>query len=146
MRDLLKDKAICEAATGGLEGEGKVVFTLYREQEEISGNIAVFKKEADAEFMVHARTGWPEAIDRAIAAEKENAILREALDGAEMSTADAIAERNDLQKENAILRQRIADRIIAAINDIDCDHPQTARLILQKLLVQIHWDGEETKG
>lgn len=77
-RDLHADLAICAAATegpwnigGGKFGETNVYAGDFRIVRDID-----YDKQADATFIAEARTGWPHAIERAIAAEAENELLR----------------------------------------------------------------------
>jgi len=87
MRDLYADLAICNAATPGpwaadkgyeqsergnyvySQAEGSVVCA------EQDGTDCVLSNE-DARFIAEARTGWPHAIERALAAERKLAEIR----------------------------------------------------------------------
>ncbi len=84
MRDLKKDLEICEAATPGpwkwiTKGntvQSRAVTTDTGKcgiQKTICASIST--KSNDAQFIASAREGWPEAIQRAIAAEEENVKL-----------------------------------------------------------------------
>jgi hypothetical protein len=75
-RDLSRDLAICNAATPGpwrVVTESIVGFDVFDVM--TPRDITVFNSEADAKFCAEARTGWPHAIERALAAEKEVARL-----------------------------------------------------------------------
>lgn len=79
MRDLLKDKAICEAASAGpwkAHGQINRNMAVISDRGNILEVVSSESKEEDAQFIAAAHEGWPHAIDRAIAAEKENAELR----------------------------------------------------------------------
>ena len=88
MRDLKRDKEICDKAT---KGKWRVEKTYHEESgyEEFIKKIEIICRngvitamswsnpaEADAQFIASAREGWPYAIDRAIAAEAEVERLR----------------------------------------------------------------------
>ncbi|UNL92821.1 hypothetical protein CPY53_04275 [Paenibacillus polymyxa] len=83
MRDLNADLALCETATEGplyavpheWPGNDKLRFWV----DNLADGIGCFVRREDAVFHVEAREGWPEAIRRAIASERENAELRDQL-------------------------------------------------------------------
>jgi len=94
MRDLKADLALCEAATpgpwewtpdnwnggfGGIVGKdnAEVLFPDHRNEGDYGDAwFEEYPSEADGKFIVEAREGWPEAIRRAIKAEKECTELR----------------------------------------------------------------------
>ncbi|MBY0023808.1 hypothetical protein J2W97_000806 [Paenibacillus jamilae] len=83
MRDLTADLAVCEAATEGATmctGDSEV-FCEYIDDRLPDSLIGRFARTEDALFFAEAREGWPEAIRRAIASERENAELRDWLMG-----------------------------------------------------------------
>jgi hypothetical protein len=96
MRDLEKDKEICDRATPGpwyqeanywdekntVLGRGVFQYDSYAKL-----LADMIDREEDAEFIADARKGWPHAIERAINAEaeverlqSENALLRKVVD------------------------------------------------------------------
>ncbi|MFK4304293.1 hypothetical protein ABH892_004433 [Paenibacillus sp. RC254] len=83
MRDLDADLTLCEATTEGplyavpheWPGNDKLRFWV----DNLTDGIGCFVRRKDAVFHAEAREGWPEAIRRAIAAEKENTELRDRL-------------------------------------------------------------------
>ncbi|MGG4453163.1 hypothetical protein [Brevibacillus porteri] len=78
-RDLHADLAACDAATTGpwLYDNGDIVsVSLEYESVEIYNP---YNGAKDARFVAEARTGWPHAIERAIAAEAEVERLRNTL-------------------------------------------------------------------
>lgn len=77
MRDLEADLKICEAATPGPWAKtGDFVNDLYGKP------IARTWEESDNIFIAAARTGWPETIERAMAAEAELARIKVGVDEA----------------------------------------------------------------
>lgn len=83
-RDLKRDLEVCEKATEGPWAlSGKYVVQDKYDKDDFRQ--VIFKAEHipklinDIAFAVEARTGWPDAINRALAAEAEVGRLREAL-------------------------------------------------------------------
>ncbi|MBU9705860.1 hypothetical protein KSP24_02835 [Paenibacillus sp. AK121] len=82
MRDLNADLAVCEAATvgpWGLHDAGLGRGYVYASIGGVLTMVAESGRIADAHLIAEAREGWPEAIRRAITAERENAELRDRL-------------------------------------------------------------------
>lgn len=107
MRDLKADLALCEKATpgpwewtpdnwnggfGGIVGKdnAEVLFPDHRNEGDYGDAwFEEYPSEADGKFIVEARVGWPEAIERAIRAE---GILRAILELTEQGRAVAFTE------------------------------------------------------
>ncbi|UMR34010.1 hypothetical protein MJ749_15040 [Paenibacillus polymyxa] len=82
MRDLNADLALCEAATSGpwgLHDAGLGRGYVYASIGGVLMMVSESGRIADARLIATAREGWPEAIRRAIASERENAELRDQL-------------------------------------------------------------------
>ena len=98
MRDLKADLALCEAATpgpwewtpdnwnggfGGIVGKdnAEVLFPDHRNEGDYGDAwFEEYPSEADGKFIAAARTGWPKAIRRAMAAEKELTSCKELIE------------------------------------------------------------------
>ena len=89
MRDLEKDKEICDRATPGpwyqeanyWDEKNTVLGRGVYQYDSYAKLLAdMIDKEEDAEFIADAREGWPHAIERAIKAEAEVKRLRKELD------------------------------------------------------------------
>ncbi len=82
-RDLLRDKALTDKATPGpwtyyQRGCDELGYDLDEPPNGPPNGIrGYFQRAEDAEMIAESCVGWPHAIDRAIAAEAENARLRE---------------------------------------------------------------------
>lgn len=86
MRDLQKDLELCEKAT---PGPWKVVSGKSFGVQSENKNIASCFRAENEQFIAAARTGWPEAIQRAIAAEARVKELEDELsDCKAMNSAD----------------------------------------------------------
>lgn len=85
-RDLHADLAICNAATAGPLYVVDVPSGIYAT--EIDGDVfAECERLEDARFITEARTGWPHAIERAMAAEAEVERLRRIAEYAQYEAA-----------------------------------------------------------
>lgn len=97
MRDLKADLEICNAATPGpwVEiGDGDfVVQNQWLEDGDFRQGICKLlhkpQKQCDAQFIAQAREGWPEAIERAIAAEAEVERLKTDIDAYKLAAAES---------------------------------------------------------
>jgi hypothetical protein len=104
-RDLLRDLATCDAATlgpwrvyGQGEGGGYAVGYSCGGRPAYGCHIEDIAEEADARMVAEARTGWPAALRRLIAAEAENKRLRSELDGGRKAR-DLLAKGMESQAE-----------------------------------------------
>lgn len=83
MRDLKRDMEICNNASPGPIDAAYDDLSLCAVVGNKSGVFAICigpNKKANAEFIAAARTGWPEAIQRALGAEAELAVANAALE------------------------------------------------------------------
>lgn len=109
MRDLQADLELCSKATKGswaVNSHPAGWIDIINPLEDTNKRIATVVEMGDAVFVAAARTGWPEAIERAIKAEEELAKAFEMMmvmnaDGCELYQQNTVlSEENDLQRHS----------------------------------------------
>jgi hypothetical protein len=104
-RDLNVDLAICNAATPGpWIDNGNEIVTESNRFVGIAGALT----DEDNQFIAEARTGWPHAIERALAAEEEVERLRHIIDEA-LKSSEWGAYDDSLRSVVRILKEATAD-------------------------------------
>jgi hypothetical protein len=115
-RNLTADLAICEAATAGPWFKTDGIHALYVSTDACMDVIAECEVTRDATFIAEARTGWPHAIQRAMAAEKEverlRALIRDAVDEHKRISGRVDAPAKDAE----IVKQTVSTETTETIN------------------------------
>lgn len=112
MRDLQADLELCSKATKGswaVNSHPAGWIDIINPLEDTNKRIATVVEMGDAEFVAAARTGWPEAIERALAAEETMAMWKGICENSPTQELDeqhykekiaALREENDLQRHS----------------------------------------------
>lgn len=125
-RDLAADLAICEAATVGpwAWADGKREYNDLGRVTSPEGDVCNFgnyaryyptageePSKADATFIAEARTGWPRAIERALAAEDETDLLRDQIGMFEEINAWQAKEIERLRRLLPVTNEQAAEQL-----------------------------------